>query len=85
MEEAGEVSVDFVASTNETVENIENNRYFPIFQYDFTQELNSVCSTKKQFNSSVFVSLKQIKLFEKLEDMYIPNASEDNFFKNAKW
>jgi hypothetical protein len=70
---------------NDTIENTEKNECFSIFQYDFTQELNSVCSTKKQFSSSVFDSLKQTKLFEKLEDMYIPNASEDNFFKNSKW
>ena len=73
------------ASTSETVENTENNGYFSIFQYDFTQKLSSVCSTKKQFSSSVLDSLKYSKRFEKLEDIYIPNAFEGNFFKNAKW
>ena len=84
MEEISETA-DPVAPTNETIENTEDNGYFSIFQYDLTQELNLVCSTKNQFSSSVLDSLKQTKLFEKLEDMYIPNASEDNFFKNSKW
>ncbi len=77
--------IPVTAEVDPVAETIENNEYFPIFQYDFTQELSSVCSTKKQFSSSVLDSLKKAKLFEKLEDLYIPNASEDNFFKNAKW
>lgn len=87
MEEVSEISVievDSTEFTKETINNNENTEYFSILQYDFTQEINSVCSTKKQFSSTVLDSLKQLKLFEKL-DIYIPNASEENFFKNAKW
>ncbi|GBB96214.1 hypothetical protein RclHR1_02700016 [Rhizophagus clarus] len=89
MEEVNEISVeaevDSITFTKETINNNENPEYFSIFQYDFTRELSSVCSTKMQFSSSVLESLKRIKIFEKLEDTYIPNASEENFFKNAKW
>ncbi|CAI2175811.1 1769_t:CDS:10 [Funneliformis geosporum] len=74
-----------VDPTATTIESAENNGYFSIFQFDFTQKLSLVCSTKKQFSSSVLDCLNHSKMFEKLEDMYIPNASEGNFFKNAKW
>ncbi|CAG8528873.1 7927_t:CDS:10 [Funneliformis mosseae] len=79
------LDVTKVDPTTTTIENTENNGYFSVFQFDFTQKLSSVCSTKKQFSSSVLDCLKHNKMFENLEDMYIPNASEGNFFKNAKW
>lgn len=88
MEEVSEISVievDSTEFTKETINNNENTEYFSVLQYDFTQEISSVCSTKKQFSSTVLESLKQLKLFEKLSDIYIPNASEENFLKNAKW
>jgi hypothetical protein len=89
MEEVSEISVtaevDSTAFTKETINDNENIEYFSIFQYDFTQELSPVCSTKTHFSSSVLESLKRNKMFGRLEDIYIPNASEENFFKNAKW
>ncbi|CAG8785923.1 1413_t:CDS:2, partial [Acaulospora morrowiae] len=61
--------------------------YYQVFQYDFSQHIISLCSTKKSFNQTVCESLQRFwnKLEKEKDISYISNGSEENFFKVARW
>ncbi|CAG8604158.1 19217_t:CDS:2, partial [Gigaspora rosea] len=59
--------------------------YYQTFQYDFSKSLISLCSTKNLFNQTVSQSLQKMFDANQQELGYIPNGSEGNFFKTAKW
>ncbi|CAJ0651657.1 14200_t:CDS:10 [Entrophospora sp. SA101] len=88
-----QVNSEFLEKQNETsnlseVEtSLENEQYFQLFKYDFSRSFNSLCSTKKLFNHTVLESINKFckSHVNPKESNYIPNGSEDNFFKVAKW
>ncbi|CAG8718876.1 23691_t:CDS:10, partial [Cetraspora pellucida] len=62
----------------------EQFSYYQTFKYDFSKPLMSLCSTKNLFNQTVSQSLQ--KMFNAKQELgYIPNGTEGNFFKTAKW
>ncbi|CAG8433432.1 1776_t:CDS:10 [Diversispora eburnea] len=71
---------------NNWTDNNINQSYYQIFQYDFSQSLTSLYSTKQLFNQTVWESLRNNGNIKKENELsYIPNGLEDNFFKAAKW
>ncbi|CAG8512173.1 15438_t:CDS:10 [Dentiscutata erythropus] len=63
----------------------EQFSYYQTFQYDFSKSLISLCSTKNLFNQTVSQNLQKLFDANQQELGYIPNGSEGNFFKTAKW
>ncbi|CAG8638688.1 10597_t:CDS:10, partial [Cetraspora pellucida] len=84
-----------MSSESSALDNIDNSvsqlqssqeqfSYYQTFKYDFSKPLTSLCSTKNLFNQTVSQSLQ--KMFNAKQELgYIPNGSEGNFFKTAKW